>query len=118
MAESTESPEIETAREVGTLSALWWLWLPLASALVLLALPQVSLAGYEAWVAGERGALEFLHIVVPLASLVLALSLLARPEVRGRRLLQLWLGLAALGSLYVAGEEASWGQHYLQWSTP
>ncbi len=118
MVESTESPETATAREVGTLSALWWLWLPLAGALALLALPQISRAGYEAWVAGERGALEFLHVAVPLASLVLALSLLARPEVRGRRLLQLWLGLAALGSLYVAGEEASWGQHYLQWSTP
>ena len=85
MVESTESPETATAREVGTLSALWWLWLPLAGALALLALPQISRAGYEAWVAGERGALEFLHVAVPLASLVLALSLLAsqhRPRQR------------------------------------
>ncbi len=118
MVESTEPPETDPAREVGTLSALWWLWLPLAGALALLVLPQVSRAGYEAWVAGERGALESLHVVVLLASLVLALSLLARPELRGRRLLQLWLGVAALGSLYVAGEEASWGQNYFQWSTP
>ena len=116
--ESTELLEIKTAREVETLSALWWLWLPLAGALALLAIAHFFQAGYQAWVAGERGALEFLHVVVPLASLVLALRLLARPEVRGRRLLQLWLGLAALGCLYVAGEEASWGQHYLQWSTP
>ena len=116
--ESTELPEIETAREVETLSALWWLWLPLAGALALLAIAHFFQAGYQAWVAGERGALEFLHVVIPLASLVLALRILARPEVRGRRLLQLWLGLAALGCLYVAGEEASWGQNYLQWSTP
>lgn len=29
-----------------------------------------------------------------------------------------WVGLAALGSLYVAGEEVSWGQHIMHWSTP
>lgn len=48
MVESTESPETETAREVGTLSTLWWLWLPLAGTLALLVLPQVSRAGEEA----------------------------------------------------------------------
>ncbi len=118
MVESTESLETETAQEVETLSALWWLWLPLAGALALAAYAHFFVAGYETWIAGERGALEFIHIVVPLASLVLALRLLARPEVRRHRLLQLWLGLAAFGCFYVAGEEASWGQHYIQWATP
>jgi hypothetical protein len=28
------------------------------------------------------------------------------------------MGLFALGALYFAGEEASWGQHYFGWSTP
>ena len=28
------------------------------------------------------------------------------------------IGLAALGSLYIAGEEVSWGQHFLGWDTP
>jgi hypothetical protein len=30
----------------------------------------------------------------------------------------LWLTLALLGSLYVAGEEVSWGQHLFGWGTP
>ena len=29
-----------------------------------------------------------------------------------------WVALAALACLYIAGEEASWGQHQLGWVTP
>ncbi|MFQ6017014.1 MAG: hypothetical protein ACE5KF_02365 [Kiloniellaceae bacterium] len=102
----------------GSLSAWWWLWLPLAAALALLAVPHVSPAAYGSWIGGERGLLEWLHVVIPLASLAVGLRILAMPEVRAHHLLWLWVGLATLGSLYIAGEEASWGQHYLRWTTP
>ncbi len=118
MVEGTDSLRRETTAAGESLPALWWLWLPLAGALALLGLAQLFPAAYGTWVAGERGILEFLHVIIPLASLALALRMLALPEVRRRWPLWLWLALAALGSLYVAGEEASWGQHYLQWSTP
>jgi hypothetical protein len=118
MVETTKPLAAEPAQNSETVPALWWLWLPLGGALVLLALAQVSPAAYAAWIAGEGGALEFLHVVIPLASLALALRMLAMAEVRGRWPLWLWLGLAALGALYVAGEEASWGQHYFGWATP
>ncbi len=26
--------------------------------------------------------------------------------------------IGALGSLYIAGEEMSWGQHFFHWNTP
>ena len=100
------------------LSALWWLWLPLAGAVALLILAKLFPAGYEAWIAAELGVLELVHVIIPLASLLLALGMLIMPELRGRWLLRLWLALAALGTLYVAGEEASWGQQYFQWATP
>ncbi len=32
--------------------------------------------------------------------------------------LKLWYGIAFLGSLYVTGEEISWGQTYIGWATP
>ncbi len=118
MVETTKTLAAEPAHNSETMPALWWLWLPLGGALVLLACAHLYPAAYEAWVAGERGVLEFLHVVIPLASLALALRMLTMPEVRGRWPLWLWLGLAALGSLYVAGEEASWGQHYFGWVTP
>lgn len=101
-----------------TLDRFWWLWLPLAGTLLLLLWPHLDASSYDTWVGGELGALELVQVVIPLASLVLALRMLALPELRGRRLLWSWLALAALGSLYVAGEEASWGQHYLGWATP
>jgi hypothetical protein len=100
------------------MASFWWLWLPLGSAGLLLGWAQLFPAGYDTWIGGELGALELLHVVIPLASLVLALRMLALPEVHRHRLLWLWLGLAALGSLYIAGEEASWGQHYFGWLTP
>ncbi len=118
MVEGTASLESETARKGKSLHALWWLWLPLAGALALLAIAHFFPASYQAWVLGELGVLESLHVVVPLAGLAVALGLLVTPEVRGNRLLWLWLCVAALGCFYVAGEEASWGQHYLQWNTP
>jgi hypothetical protein len=44
--------------------------------------------------------------------------LLARPEVRARGWLLAWVTLAFIGCAYVAGEEASWGQHFFAWTTP
>lgn len=96
----------------------WWLWLPVAVVLALFAWPQAFPASYGAWVGGERGALELLHVLIPLASLVLAGRMLVLAQVRRQPLLWAWLALAALGSLYIAGEEASWGQHYFGWGTP
>ena len=105
-------------RDCAAVPRFWWLWLPVAALLVLAAWPQVFPASYLTWVGGERGALELLHVLIPLASLVLAGRMLALARVRHQPLLWAWLAVAALGSLYIAGEEASWGQNYLGWETP
>jgi hypothetical protein len=105
-------------RDRAALSRLWWLWLPAAVLLALFVWPNLFPAGYVTWIGGELGALELSHVVIPLASLVLAGRMLALPQVRRQPLLWTWLALAALGSFYIAGEEASWGQHYLGWVTP
>jgi hypothetical protein len=34
------------------------------------------------------------------------------------RWLGLWVALLTLGCIYFAGEEASWGQHWIGWATP
>jgi hypothetical protein len=100
------------------MSGFWWLWLPVAVLLALFAWPRLFPASYGVWVGGERGALELLHVLVPLTCLALAGRMLILAQVRRQPLLWAWLALAALGSLYIAGEEASWGQHYLSWATP
>ncbi len=99
-------------------SAWWWLVLPTLAA-VALAAAALTLPGiYATWIESERGLLELSHVVIPFAGLVLALRILFMVELRGRLHLRLWVGLAAVGCLYIAGEEASWGQHFLEWSTP
>ncbi len=96
----------------------WWLWLPVAVVLALFAWPRAFPASYGAWVSGELGVLESLQVLILLASLVLAGRMLVLAQVRRQPLLWAWVALAALGSLYTGGEEASWGQHYFGWGTP
>lgn len=97
-----------------------WLWLPVASFAVLLICGQVlSPDIYELWIGNERtGILENLHAIIPFVSFLLALQLLFHRNLRSFSWLWGWLLLAALGSFYMGGEEASWGQHWFQWITP
>jgi len=50
--------------------------------------------------------------------LLIALVLMARHAFAAReRALRWWLIFIALGTFYLLGEEASWGQHYFGWET-
>jgi len=97
-----------------------WLWLGFPP-LMLAAVVGARLAGedvYDGWMRGERGAVETGTTLCLLAAVALGAGL-ALP--RGR-LPDPWmrplLALFTLGSLYFAGEEASWGQHWFHWRTP
>lgn len=100
------------------LPAPLWLWLPLVVGGVLLLSWHLNPGFYKAYVAGEIGILEGTHVLVPLIAAVVALRILFMPEVRQDRLAWIWIFLGLLGCLYIAGEEASWGQHYGNWLTP
>ena len=109
-------PAAAPARE--GFSAWWWLVLPTLAA-VALAATALALPGfYATWIESEHGLLELCHVIIPLAGLVLALRILFMAELEGRLFLRLWVGLAAVACFYIAGEEASWGQHFFDWSTP
>ncbi len=118
MLDASQPGAAAVPRDRAAMSRFCWLRQPIADVLAQFACPQAIPAGYRAWVGGELGALELLHVLIPLASLVLAGRMLVLRQVRRRPLLWAWLAVAALGSLYIAGEEASWGQHYLGWGTP
>ncbi len=119
MSQQTETADISPDRRSEGFSAFWWLGLPLLVAVGLALLALYSPGFYSDWIgADELGLLEQSEIFVPLAALVFAIRILIMPELRGRAFLYFWVGAAALGTFYIAGEEASWGQHYLRWATP
>lgn len=100
-------------------SPFLWLWLPpiLAVAILLAGLADPELAWrwlfQEGW-----GALELAHFVIPLLAAWIALrAFRALPRGADRWLQALLLALV-VGSVYIAGEEHSWGQHFFNWETP
>jgi hypothetical protein len=107
------------ASDPGRSEAWWWLGLPVLVLIALIATSQLDPAFYDAWVIPEGyGVLELSQFVIMLAALTLAVRLLFDPFVRRRPFVLTVTIIAVLSSLYIAGEEMSWGQHFFHWNTP
>jgi hypothetical protein len=72
----------------------------------------------EIWIESELGLVENLTVVFAIFGLTISLVAARRSARLSNRLLTGWLILFALGFLYIATEEASWGQHWIAWQTP
>ena len=100
-------------------SRLWNLWLPV---LVFIAIPFLAWKTpdfFANWFAREdTGILEFLHFFLPLLTALIGLRLCFSPLIRQDKFLLLWCAAMFVGGIFLSGEEASWGQHYLGWATP
>jgi hypothetical protein len=118
MTRQSETIDVRSGGEPERISAWWWLALPLGVAATLSLIGHGAPDFYVRWIGEERGLLELSQLFLALSGCFLALRTLLLPRVRGRRLLTAWLAVAAVSCLYIAGEEASWGQHYLDWETP
>lgn len=99
------------------LSKPLWLGVPLlivvAQALIELFAPQGLLGELHS----ESGPHEFIEFLFMAGAFIIAMRIF--PLLKGHpRWLYAWVGIAALSCFYVAGEEISWGQHFLKWSTP
>lgn len=93
-------------------------WLPIFIALLLVGLGWFRSDILTAWFFNERtGIAEFLHFLLPLLTSVIALRLLFFPFIQKDQLLLIWCAAMVAGGIYLGGEEASWGQHYIGWTT-
>ena len=72
----------------------------------------------EIWIESEQGLVENLTTLFAVFGLIVSLVAARRSTRLSNRLLTGWLILFALGFLYIATEEASWGQHWIAWQTP
>ncbi len=107
------------ASDPGWTGIAWWLGIPVAILVVVLASYAISPKWFVEWMEPEGyGVLELSHFFIPLTACALAVAAMFDPWVRNRTLVFLWLGAMALGTFYIGGEEHSWGQHFLKWNTP
>lgn len=95
-----------------------WTLLPVAVAVVLSALAFVSPNFYDTYMSPETGVVETVQFALLVLTAWLAARLLTRRAVAKAHWFRVWSLLLLVGAIYVGGEEASWGQHYLGWSTP
>lgn len=72
----------------------------------------------QAWLASETGLVELATVVFALWGAVVALRIVLDSSRLPNRLLAVWFGVFVLGLIFLAGEEASWGQSWFQWQTP
>lgn len=97
---------------------LYWLYVPLfivlAQALIEIFVPH----DYKAGLHSEFGPHEMLQSLIIFGAVVLSLRILAMQQTRERPFLFGWVLLAFVCSVYVTGEELSWGQHIFEWNTP
>jgi hypothetical protein len=98
-----------------TLPKFLWLWLPMlfivAQGFIEILVP----SEYLDPVHSEGGPHETFQFLIALLSIPLAARLaLTAPN----HFLKLWFFAALAGTVYIAGEEVSWGQHIFGWTTP
>ena len=97
---------------------LLWFWLP---AFFLIGSILLELAAGEEILNTlylERGPFEIIQFLICAVCFVLGLALMLKTNIHHHPWLFLWAFIATLGSFYVAGEEISWGQHFIHWDTP
>lgn len=99
------------------LSKIYWLWIPLVAIIVQAILEITVPRDILSIMHSENGPHETLQFLVMVSCFFVALKAMVSTHTKDI-MLRAWFGLALLGSLYVAGEEVSWGQHFWDWATP
>lgn len=95
-----------------------WIWLPLAMLISIYFINWYSPAFFAEHMATEQGAIENIIILFLVPAIAVSAILVRRRRSLPSFWLPIWYGLMGLASLYFAGEEISWGQHWFGWETP
>ena len=116
----SQHPRASTAPSRPVAEVPRWLWLWFAP--LMMAAPIAVLAWdraiYERYIESERGLVENATAVALIAAILGGVLALRHRRSLSSRLLTLWLAAVTIACVYFAGEEVSWGQHWLGWRTP
>ena len=99
------------------LNKLVWVALPVVVFLVPY-LSRIRGIGADLYLYGEDGWIEILTIIFLLVAIFFGVTFLLLNKVPSHGWIRWWMALLILGSIYFAGEEASWGQHFIGYNTP
>lgn len=115
----TQQYVFDRARDPSWPDAWWWLGAPLATALAIWAVHEISPEFYRQHLLPEHtGLLERSHFILPIAGAFIAARMLFYPAVRNWPLLRIAVAFFAIACFYFGMEEESWGQHLFKWETP
>lgn len=114
------SPTARIFRSVrgAELSPVLWLAMPIAILLSPYLTKNFTPDFFHNYMNGEQGVIENLTVVLLVAAIGYGIAAWRRAAVYPAAWFKTWIALFVLGCIYYAGEEISWGQHYLHWSTP
>jgi hypothetical protein len=113
----TELSKKEFDQYKANLPPIFWLWLPIASALILLSVELfVPLRIANIWYS-ENGLLEFMHTAIICIAAFYCLITIKPVLKLTDPFLTFWIAIATFGCLYCSGEEISWGQHLFGWES-
>jgi hypothetical protein len=73
---------------------------------------------YYTYFVGENGPIELFQFILLVISSLLALFLIRLSTHIKNHLLFIFFLIIFFGTIYIGGEEVSWGQHFFNWSTP
>lgn len=111
---NTDKPK-ENAME---LPRWFWLWTVIFVLVAQIAVRVIAPEFAQKYMLGEKGIIENLTVVVLIPAIGYAIYILLNAKRLPSAKLTLWYGLIGLAAIYFAGEEASWGQHWIGWNTP
>ncbi|MCB1562562.1 MAG: hypothetical protein KDJ75_03220 [Alphaproteobacteria bacterium] len=100
------------------LHKIWWLWVPILIALIQVILETTLSSDVLARLHSESGPHEAFEFLFLLYAFIICILILPKLDWRTQKPLLAWVLIATVSCFYVAGEEISWGQHLLKWSTP
>jgi hypothetical protein len=102
------------------LHPLIWLWSIPLPLVIHLSARQIDSDNrfFPTWIESESGLIENATAVLLLPATVLAIVLAVRCYGQFGRMFSVWFAGFALMCFGFAGEEVSWGQHWLGWSSP
>lgn len=100
------------------MTRFWTLFIPLL-ALALQCVMEMMYTSIElAHLMTENGPVETAQWIIMVFALGFGVLTLLRINPRTQAPLFAWVLIAVLASIYILGEEVSWGQHFLNWDTP